>query len=904
MSHSLKVRLIGALLLVIASIGVFGIVPISSLLTNRSGNIAHAASLPYHKYANGPYKVQGNTVIGADGTPYLFHGVGRDSLEFYCPGNPGLFDYQHLALMGPTVSGGMSGGTYWYGNTVRLPLSEGFWLNGFAGQNCTATQYQATVKQIVDTLKSLNLNVILDLQWTDATDATGHAQSLGGGATWQVADTDSVKFWQQVAGIYTSTSYPNVLFELFNEPHPLNAQGYDWACWQQGCQVTNEQEFETYCNCQQTYSYKGVGMQALVNAVRGTGNTNLVLVAGVDWGFDLSQLGSFPITGSNIVYDTHPYGKYAEKQPSFWDNAFGKLSATAPVISAESGVYDCTTSYMTQLMNYFDSKMIGWVAWAWYTSGNASDTYCGYPELIQQTVLGAQDFNGTPVPGMGAFLYQRLLSYANQVPPSPGPSPTPTLPPVSGPVNKLWYFAEGRVGGGFKEFLTLGNPTNNACQVNITYLASPDSGGTQTKVVSLSVPANQRVTEWVDGDLGTSPTGPGISDSAIVTVNATATPNCTGIVAERPMYFNALGVNSGSDVVGITHTGTAFYFADMAVGSQPGGGSYASFLPILNPGTSAATVTATYYANGQQVGTQTATVAPGTRGTIFPSQAIPALPHRVSVTLSSNQPVVIERPTYFSNIQGGNSGVVSGAADVVGVQTLANDWLFAEGYTGGQFQENFVIANLDPGKTQANVTINLEYTDGTSHTFPVTVNSLSQLIWNVNTNGAGAPSQSVSAEITSTGAKIVVEREMFFKYNHVGNGRTLIAAGGTDIVGQVGPAAASDYSFAEGYTNVGYDEWLTMQNPTANAETITVTLVNAKGTVYTFSAQVVAHSRYTVDIVATVIQHVYHNGDGYQGYEISMAVQSSGGAFVVERPMYWNASGTQGGSDVIGYSGG
>jgi len=25
---------------------------------------------------------------------------------------------------------------------------------------------------------------------------------------------------------------------------------------------------------------------------------------------------------------------------------------------------------------------------------------------------------------------------------------------------------------------------------------------------------------------------------------------------------------------------------------------------------------------------------------------------------------------------------------------------------------------------------------------------------------------------------------------------------------------------------------------------------------------------------------------------------------VVERPMYWNASGTQGGSDVIGYSGG
>jgi hypothetical protein len=56
--------------------------------------------------------------------------------------------------------------------------------------------------------------------------------------------------------------------------------------------------------------------------------------------------------------------------------------------------------------------------------------------------------------------------------------------------------------------------------------------------------------------------------------------------------------------------------------------------------------------------------------------------------------------------------------------------------------------------------------------------------------------------------------------------------------------------------------------------------------------------------VATVIQHLYHNGDGYPGYEVSLAVQSSSGPFVAERPMYWNASGTQGGDDVIGYSGG
>ncbi|HEY6284733.1 MAG TPA: hypothetical protein VIX20_03660, partial [Ktedonobacteraceae bacterium] len=126
--------------------------------------------------------------------------------------------------------------------------------------------------------------------------------------------------------------------------------------------------------------------------------------------------------------------------------------------------------------------------------------------------------------------------------PTPNPSPTitpsPTPPPVSGPVSKVWYFAEGRAGAGFKEFLTLGNPTGNDCKVTITYLTQPDSGAGGTKTVPVDVPPSKRVTEWVDGDLGTSPTGPGISDAATVSVNTSASPTCSGIVAERPMYFN------------------------------------------------------------------------------------------------------------------------------------------------------------------------------------------------------------------------------------------------------------------------------------------------------------------------------------------------------------------------------
>ncbi len=488
---------------------------------------------------------------------------------------------------------------------------------------------------------------------------------------------------------------------------------------------------------------------------------------------------------------------------------------------------------------------------------------------------------------------------------TPTPPPTPTLPPVSGPVSKIWYFAEGRAGAGFDEFLTLGNPTSTNCQVIITYMTQPDRGSGYTKTVSIPVNASTRVTRWVDSDLGTSRAGPGISVAATVSVDTTTTPACTGIVAERPMYFNAhlQQVNSGSDVLGVTSPGTTFYFADLATGNQPGGGFYSSYLPILNPGTTAANVTATYYAGGKQVGAQTLTVAANSRGTIFPSQASPALPARVSVVLTSSAPIVSERPTYFHAIGGGNAGVVSGAADVIGVQQLSNDWLFAEGYTGGRFQENFVIANLDTtANAPATVTIMLEYDTGTTKTFTVTVNPLSQVIWNVNANSTGAnTSLSVSAEITSTGAQIAVEREMFFGYNHQGDGRVTQSMGGTDVLGLVKSSMTNDYSFAEGYTNLGYDEWLTVQNPTVNPEMVNVTVSNGVGTVYTFAVNVAAHSRYTVDMVAIVQQHMFHAGNGYQGYNISMAVQSSSGPFVVERPMYWNASGTQGGSDVIGY---
>ena len=496
-------------------------------------------------------------------------------------------------------------------------------------------------------------------------------------------------------------------------------------------------------------------------------------------------------------------------------------------------------------------------------------------------------------------------------PPSPSPtgSPVPTLPP--GPVSKTWYFAEGHIGKGFQEYLTVQNPDPlNACAVSFQYLLS---GGAQAPI-TVKVNPNTRWTENVDQDLGIARNGSAAEDvSTIVSVSTQATPNCSGVVAERPMYFtNLFGASSGHDALGATHLGTSFYFPDVSSSS-----GYRDFITILNPpGGSAASVTATYEQGGASKGTDTLTVQPGTRGTISPQNCGCTSGVHVSAVVSSTQPVDVELPIYFSSFQAGNAGSVNGAAVVVGAQAPSNDWRFAEGYIGGHFQEDLVLSNFSTTAVSASMV--LEYDSGTTLTVPVTIpaqGSATEDINHLTALGAGAGTcstpcnltQNISVEVTApSGSNFVAERELYFQYNHAANGRSLSAAGGTAVIGQSGAASTRSYSFAEGYTNTDYDEWLTLQNPTGSAETIYVTIVNGYGHPYSFPMQVGPKTRATVDLVKTVLSKMCVAGAAALCWEISLTVQtaSNGGAFVAERPMYYNASSSQGGTVVIGYVGG
>ena len=455
-----------------------------------------------------------------------------------------------------------------------------------------------------------------------------------------------------------------------------------------------------------------------------------------------------------------------------------------------------------------------------------------------------------------------------------------TLANTSVPTSTTWYFAEGRAGGYFQEFLTLENPDPiQTAQVRVQYLFEGATG----PAITHDVPPQSRYTVNVNQDLRFAYNGIGHSLSLVVT-----STNGVGIVAERPMYFSWHGINSGTDELGATKLGQDFYFAD--VESER---NYSTFITILNPpGGKAANVTLTYVANGQQLGTQTIVVAAGQRGTTYP-QAI-NINQQAALYVHSDQPVVVERPMYFTTARSNISGPVTGAATVVGAQAPGTDWLFAEGYTGANFHEYLVLANFN-ATTPANVTIKLEYSNGAVNPVTVVVAPLSQYIFDVNaaSTAFAQSTTELSAEITSD-SPIVAQRQEYFRYN--GN-----IPGGTDVTGQPGPPKTI-YSFAEGYTGTGFQEFLTLQNPTTTSEQVAVTLYMSHSIMSQQVVTVGPQSRVTLNINSYVVP-IAQSNPAVNG-EVSLAVWSTSGTIVAERPMYFDYHNTSwGGTDVVGYTG-
>jgi endoglucanase len=303
----------------------------------------------------------------ADGQSATLIGVSHSSLEYSCQGDG------HFALADFQAMRG------WGMNVVRFPLWSRFWLN--ADGSCPT--YQQTVLAAVRAAEAAHLYVILDLQWSLAlakpayTDSNGYANYQ-----YPMPDTgEAVQFWRAVAAQYRDD--PNVLFDIYGEPNAVS-----WDVWYNGGTITMP-----------AGSYQAIGMRGLVDVVRGIAPSNVIIVSGINWGYDLQEVGTtYTFPESNLLFGTHPFN-YSNKQPWDFDRAFGEgAGGRFAAIGTEFGSYDCQTGYIASVIAYFNQHHMSWLAWSWSASG------CGTPSLLSK--LDA----GVPSQPYGAYIRQQMLA--------------------------------------------------------------------------------------------------------------------------------------------------------------------------------------------------------------------------------------------------------------------------------------------------------------------------------------------------------------------------------------------------------------------------------------------------------------------------------------------------------------
>lgn len=355
--------MLAAVVLLVAAVAggaVWGVVAL------ESGPPEVAANAP----AIGPYVVDGNVLVDGEGKKFFLHGVDRPSLEWACDG-------QSLAGQPGIPASDFATITTWGANAVRLSLNQDYWLSAKGHQVAPGEQcpnYVTTVERAVKEIESHGMAVILDLHASDP----GNPMLPAGPQ--EMPDEDSVYFWQSVAKQFGKDW--NVFFEVFNEPH-----GVSWSIWQHGGMVHSGGA-----------TYQAVGMQALVDAVRGIGVHNVILVDGPQYAATLQQLPSHQLSGGGIAYAVHPYQGEDGMDPNTWQQRFGFLTDRHVVVATEFGDdQPGRTAYDQAILSFFRSRGIGWTAWAWWDGGYR------FPSIVSDSAGLCADAGCTDEQALQAF---------------------------------------------------------------------------------------------------------------------------------------------------------------------------------------------------------------------------------------------------------------------------------------------------------------------------------------------------------------------------------------------------------------------------------------------------------------------------------------------------------------------
>lgn len=277
----------------------------------------------------------------------------------------------------------------WRANVVRIMITPSDWYADYNSDSQTAPIHDSMLNRILDDANP-DLAVIIDWHAFGDLSEPGNItkgacdavpEELDPGLYSACSNRPSLQqtkvFWQHLARLVRerdedpNIEQPAILYEIFNEPDLHHSKPTDLYCDQYNI------EWDDWAN----YA------EEIIDVIRTEDPSRAILVAGVDWGYDLSNVvgtlleGSRPIRRFDIAYVTHPYPDKTEGLS--WYEAFGQVSEAGYTVFATEWGFDLecgsdclyegdVNGYGKPLVEYFSDKNIGWTAWSLSVQWNPS----------------------------------------------------------------------------------------------------------------------------------------------------------------------------------------------------------------------------------------------------------------------------------------------------------------------------------------------------------------------------------------------------------------------------------------------------------------------------------------------------------------------------------------------------
>ncbi len=326
-------RIAAAALGLAASLSLVAAAPAQSLMIRDT-------YVPVNVKAPKMFHTEGTQVYGPGGAKIILRGVAKNGLE-YSP-KPHQEEEWNYARM-----------KRWGVNIVRIPLATTYGVKDL----CTYdANYIKTIDKIVNFGEKYKMLILLDNHFSTAS----HTCGKGGWSTNQkMPDRYELEFIKLLAKRYKDRTY--VALDLHNEPHDIS---YD--VWRNGGIIDG---------------YRAVGMQQMLDAVRGQGFKGLVVASGAQWGNDMRMIAARPLDrDANVIYGAHvyPYWCFNKQWPMekpyycngarynpTYDSLVQPLVGLRPVMITEFSTPRPEDGEMREPIQWAEGRNVGWIAWDW-----------------------------------------------------------------------------------------------------------------------------------------------------------------------------------------------------------------------------------------------------------------------------------------------------------------------------------------------------------------------------------------------------------------------------------------------------------------------------------------------------------------------------------------------------------